>query len=245
VPDYAIASDELNSRLVHLAQEWDKTEELLKIAEISAKKAMDSAVWELRYAGRRVVDAINGSRDNKSIDEIKTYIDDAIFDCLRARHDAIDACTAYISREIELAVDIYGADKVRSLFPPLDELFGLAAKIADFAVESRKDRTNRDALYRTLQAVNFPAFCKLFAEFSGQFRNMRFDERAKRRKQIIDVSLYATILSTVFVLIVYVVNSNAANALFAGIGFVATTAGAIFGWLAIYSDIDQSDGRGE
>ena len=64
------------------------------------------AVNELRYAGRRLIDAWISVRRG-DLAEATAKIKDAKFDCHRARHDSIDAISSKIAKDISITVDAF------------------------------------------------------------------------------------------------------------------------------------------
>jgi len=85
-------------RLLRAIQdEWNRAETDIKTAETVVNNIVIPSVKELRYAGRRIIDAIMEMTANPSAYDparVRALLDDAHFDCHRARHDAIDAATA-------------------------------------------------------------------------------------------------------------------------------------------------------
>jgi len=83
--------------------EWNRAEADIKTAEMGVHSIVIPSVKELRYGGRRVIDAlmeIARNPNNADNTRIKALLDDAHFDCHRARHDAIDA--AKIAADLEI-----------------------------------------------------------------------------------------------------------------------------------------------
>lgn len=101
--------DKFRDKLDSIHDEWNRAEEAIKAAEQVNGKVILPAVKELRYAGRRIVEALHliGAGDD---DEAAKRLQDAEFNCYRARHDAIDAATAKIAIDLEAATRLaYGA----------------------------------------------------------------------------------------------------------------------------------------
>ncbi len=81
----------LDARLRELIVQWGIAERRIKQAENArAQEIVSSAIFELRYAGRKVVDAIDlvltekWQSDDAIEEQIHAYIDDAIEDCVKA-----------------------------------------------------------------------------------------------------------------------------------------------------------------
>jgi hypothetical protein len=98
-------SDKLDARLRELISQWGIAERRIKQAENArAQEIVSSAIYELRYADRKIVDLLelaltqDWENDDKSADQIHAYIEDAIEDCVKAKHDAIDAVMSFVVR---------------------------------------------------------------------------------------------------------------------------------------------------
>jgi hypothetical protein len=86
-------SNEAAGLLVSILNEWNRAEADIKIAEQVANKVINPSIKELRYAGRRIVDGLVKAQRDDTSSEVISLFRDALFDCHRARHDAIDAGT--------------------------------------------------------------------------------------------------------------------------------------------------------
>lgn len=91
------------ARFVSICNEWDRAEEDIKVAEQINNKVVIPSVSELRYAGRRIIEALREIEKNGPEEKIIGLLQDAEFDCHRARHDAIDAATSKIAVDLEIA----------------------------------------------------------------------------------------------------------------------------------------------
>lgn len=142
----------LPDALVSVADEWNKAEEAIKLAEQINKGIINPAVYELRYAGRRLVECIAVKDSDKKI--ALELAKDAHFDCCRARHDAIDAATSYMAEVIELAAVELGADVLLDKFPKITKITYLLSTVRAKVTKSRKERDDRDIIYTAIQADN-------------------------------------------------------------------------------------------
>jgi len=88
--------------LTQIRREWDKAEHSLKIAEQVGNQVIFPAIKELRYAGRRIVDALAECASGGDANKVRALLDDALFDCYRARHDAVDASISTIAAELDV-----------------------------------------------------------------------------------------------------------------------------------------------
>jgi hypothetical protein len=123
------------------------------------------SVKELRYAGRRIIDAlmeISSNPNNPDQAKITSLLDDARFDCHRARHDAIDAATAKIASDLEIMVSTLGYDAILPAYPQFPSLYQDLVKIRERIRASRGKRTNRESIYSVLEAADFPTLVSSF-----------------------------------------------------------------------------------
>ena len=103
---------------------------------------------ELRYAGRRLIDAWVAISQNDQAGAA-SKINDAKFDCHRARHDSIDAITNKIALDTEITVQTFTLTTVVAVFQKYSEMLACLLDIEKRIEESRADRENRQAVYST------------------------------------------------------------------------------------------------
>ncbi|NBC97342.1 MAG: hypothetical protein GVY27_13435 [Deinococcus-Thermus bacterium] len=129
VPDIAPAAAagppsfaNFDEAVILLCQVWNAAERDIKIAEQIDGAVIVPSINELRYAGRRFVEAqevrVRGGDPAKA----DRYLGDAWFACLRARHDAIDASVSKIAKDLDAAVDSFGHVPIARGFPRFTEL---------------------------------------------------------------------------------------------------------------------------
>lgn len=136
--------------------EWNKAEASIKRGEQIALDLSIPAVTELRYAGRRIVDAL--CEANTGGDEVKivALLEDARFCCHRAQHDAIDAAMAKIGIDLDDLTSRLGFDAVIAAYPTFNDFY------ADFVISrekiaaSREKRDDRKAIYDSISEVDLP-----------------------------------------------------------------------------------------
>jgi hypothetical protein len=107
-----------------------------------------SASFELRYAGRKVIDAIeliltkNIQTDVHTKGKVRAYIADATEDCVKAKHDAIDAMMDFVSSWFSHTEKKLTLRKVQLCFPDYLKttsiIFDLQDKIARIKSRSRE-----------------------------------------------------------------------------------------------------------
>ena len=153
--------------LKDIQNEWNCAEQDIKLAENVVNKIVIPSVKELRYAGRRIVDAIMVISDNPECpDQVKltNLLADARFDCHRARHDAIDAATAKIAADFEIMTKMLGYGPILGAFPKFPELYSALTKVRRNIVNSRGDRENREKIYSVLEQCDFRALVVMFED---------------------------------------------------------------------------------
>ena len=146
--------------LASIADEWDQAEEVIKLAEQVVLDVVIPAVAELRYAGRRIVDGLNAHAAGRPESEVRSFIEEAKFDCLRARHDAIDAALAKMAVDLDLLARQMGYDVIHNSFPAFVDFLGRLDHARMEIAGSRRDRQNRDAIYSAISRSDFPALVK-------------------------------------------------------------------------------------
>jgi hypothetical protein len=129
-----------------LSREWSAAEQAIKIAEVITISGIAPAVMELRYAGRRMADALEAETP-----EIKErLLRDAAIHCQRARADAVDASIVVMrdaTNRLSLK-NLSDADR--------DTLIQLRTKLADafdIVVSSRRSLEHRGEQYADLEAL--------------------------------------------------------------------------------------------
>jgi len=173
-------SKETREAVNRIRAEWDRAELTIKTAEQAVGAAIIPALKELRYAGRRLADAIAliGIASRKR--ELADLLADAHFNCHRARHDAIDAATDAMLKRLDAAIEKLGDDVVSQHFP---DAMSLAAKLTEIQARiagSRGDRENRDAIYSAIEGVELP---ELHTSFRGfLYSRDRMMRTARRRR---------------------------------------------------------------
>lgn len=148
--------DDFRGLLDSINNEWNRAEGDIKQAEQVCAKVIEPAINELRYAGRRLIDAISSTGKGITPPNIESLLTDALFDCHRARHDAVDAATSKITLDLDILQTKLGIDVVLQAFPDFPKLVREVDALREKIVASRKIRTNRENIYTGIEAVDFP-----------------------------------------------------------------------------------------
>jgi|GEM_PF-5091793 len=140
-------------QLSKIAAQWDKAEGVIKWAELLRSAAVTPAIFELRYAGRRLVDAIlvaGGQALDPNLtpeEQFDTYLREVAQFCLRAQHDAIDAVVCDISKKIVLMETSFGAARIQKTFPDYMRLKVQIEDVEGKIERSRAARKDRISIY--------------------------------------------------------------------------------------------------
>jgi hypothetical protein len=175
--------DEYRATLDKLTKAWDRAERSIKSAENVCEDVVSPAVNELRYAGRKLVESWQLLLAGKA-EDANERLRDALFDCCRAEHDAIDAATATMAMRTLNATHSMGFDAVLRSFPDFPQLTRAIAAIQRLAEESRAERNNRQATYALMQEAQFPELLRLYRAFLDSEDMMRGLAKVERRNAL-------------------------------------------------------------
>jgi hypothetical protein len=176
----------LEPLVFQIIDEWNKAEKAIKIAEQVNGEIINPAIYELRYAARRCVEAAQEYQNNNPRNAAK-LLHDAHFDCCRARHDAIDAATSKISNDLSIAVRKIGGRVIYAKFPNYAVLVKELKSIRSLVASSREARENRDAIYETIAGDNLVKIVDLYSEFQACEEILKDEGRYSRLKTILGI----------------------------------------------------------
>lgn len=149
-------------RLERLSTAWADAEKAIKIADQTVGDVIIPAIKELRYAGRKQAKCLHNYLAGTGLVEADRWLEDAINDCHRARHDATDAATAFIARRLEQVIDELGTDAVREHFPEYSDLRGMLSSIRKKVADARHDHNNRHDIYDEIELDELPKIMSLY-----------------------------------------------------------------------------------
>lgn len=136
--------------------EWNKAEEAIKLSEQLGLEVSIPSISELRYAGRRIVDALDLAQNGGDDTKIRALLEDARFCCHRAQHDAIDSAMAKIAIDLDDLTTRLGFEAVLDAYPEFREFYGDFTVSRSKIAASRKNREDRNAIYEAITAVDLP-----------------------------------------------------------------------------------------
>lgn len=157
-------SDDHVELLKDIQTEWNLAEQDIKVAETVVHNIVFPAIKELRYGGRRIVDALHilTSGDPDPKDQFRILLEEAKFDCRRARHDAVDAASAKISADLDAMVKHIGHGPILQVYADFPELVNRSLDVRDRIQNSRNRRQDREAIYAALEGDEFPVLVSEF-----------------------------------------------------------------------------------
>lgn len=176
--------DDFRTLLDKIYDEWNRAERDIKQAEQVCSEVINPAVNELRYAGRRLVDAIGRTNNGGAAKDIDALLTDALFDCHRARHDAVDAATSKIAIDLDVFREKLGIDVVLQAFSDFPALVEEVDSVRQKIVASRSARDRRENIYSGIEALDFPALVKNYNRLKSSEPIMRELAMRHRRERL-------------------------------------------------------------
>ena len=189
-------------RLASIRHEWNRAEEVIKLAEQIGGKVVFPSVAELRYGGRRLIEALHQIGQGGSDETVTGLLQDAEFDCHRARHDAIDSATATIGVEVKIIASKIGYDVILQCHPGFPKLVADLNSVREKIAISRKDRFDREAIYSTIEGDDFHKIVESYKGLMASEEMMKSMARKRRWERVINygigvIGLIAMIVSIV------------------------------------------------
>ena len=176
--------DEINELFARARDEWNKAEESIKAGEQITRKLIVPAIKELRYAGRRFVDTHVQFAGDADLERAKEYLNDGIFNCVCAQHDATDVAISFIAAHLAICTTKIGYEHILRVFPDFHKIYDPLLIVQEKIRISRNDRENRDAVYDNVQSVDLPELSKLYLRFLGSEPLMKALAAKERRANL-------------------------------------------------------------
>jgi hypothetical protein len=161
---------ELDNLFKAAIAQWNIAERRIKKAEqVQGNEVVNSAIFELRYAGRKIIDALqlilnaNWQNDRDVYERICRYLADAIEDCVKAKHDSIDAMIDFVTTWFDELEGKIGLKKLLELFPEYLDVTTRIVAAQDKIAHSREHRlTSRDSVYDEIEANDYEVILGLY-----------------------------------------------------------------------------------
>lgn len=180
---------EARAALAEIAILWDKTERVIKTAERLRAEVVQPSINELRYGGRRLVDAMlvadQAATDEAALKKMRDFIQDCRFRCYCAQHDAFDASVLFVQRVIREYEVEFGIAIIARHFPWTVDLKSKIADADELIVSSRAERGKREEVYNELSDQYLPyivqEFRKLLTNKDALVELIKEQDRRDRR----------------------------------------------------------------
>ena len=174
-------SDTYDELWAEIQTEWRKAEGCIKDAEQVCLKLIEPAVLELRYAGRKLVEAQNLKKTDP--EGAISLLRDARHDCARAQHDAVDSAVLTVGLQIKNIQDKIPAKAIIAVYPQYAAMRSNLRKMHKKIVEARKYREKRDELYMQMREIEFASLREAYDDFSHSEDLMRQIGKGERRQK--------------------------------------------------------------
>jgi hypothetical protein len=185
-----MVDDEVLAALSAIETHWNSAEAYVKHVErLRRGLVVGASINELRYAGRRMVEAYALVRENPHDPSVRAKSMELLREvkhfCLRAQHDAIDAAVTYIDQALAKLEEDFGPDLLHEKFSKYLQMKQTLQEISAIMSQSRGDRTLRDQLYGDLRngLVSDLIQNHLELETSHSVLEAAYKSKIKREKQ--------------------------------------------------------------
>ncbi len=228
-----LSIEDYQLHLIKWQEEWDRAELYLKIAENICLDAVNPAISELRYSGRRLAEFVKCLHTDEPSHVCADRLRDAIADCYRAQHDAMDATVAYSVKTMMKYLKHFGDAVVFEQYPDFYKLYQRVIAIQKRCEESRQDRLNREKIYSHVFSEDFPSMVDSFREFNQKMMESR--QQIKHMRQFMAGREIAVALSglAVFIAILYFLRVPFIDTILSALGLVGTLFGALVAWIEV------------
>ncbi len=196
--------EEIVAAINRLIEQWNVAERRIKAAEQESDgRVVYVAVSELRYAGRKFVDACqllaSASRNAEERKRALRYLSDATEDCVKAKHDAIDAAVDYVISWFKHVEDRLGLPTLVKYFPEYIDTLSMLYPIQRRIAESRANRTDgRDDIYNDIEKDYYQKILKLYEKMRQSHDRIRaevekeeaeFEKKQNREKRLYTIAI--------------------------------------------------------
>lgn len=163
-------TSELQDAVRNYVQAWGEAETRLKEVEQIKGDFDVASINELRYAGRRFVDALLielKHSDHIDGNGLIEAINEARNNCIRAKHDAIDSAYVYLLDRVRLMQDTFGIAICMTYFPGYSDILAEMKIVAEKIQASRTLRDQRILIYDDVATYNLPRLVKLYNQMES------------------------------------------------------------------------------
>jgi hypothetical protein len=156
--------NEYADRLAALAAHWNGVEKRIKQYENFSGDANASAINELRYAGRKITDALVRITTNQDPGTEITIAENYM---VNADHDVTDGVCFIVLRHVNRVIRQHGMDKINEHYPEFFDTYPLVGQAQKIVEGSREDRINRKADYARLANEFLPQLRAMHERLAG------------------------------------------------------------------------------
>lgn len=170
---FVMFPQEFAARIQEYSTQWFRAEEAIKSFERLEAKVLMASVQELRYAGRRFAQILdtyykkNGDLSQDDVRHLEVHLIEAIQNCIKARHDALDAAVHFIHKRISTLISAVGLLEVKAHFPNFNNLVDEIKAIDKKIVEARADRSKLDGNYDAILIEHRDKLIKFYGELEN------------------------------------------------------------------------------
>jgi hypothetical protein len=150
--------DEYAERLTALAAHWNTVEGRIKQYENFSGDANASAINELRYAGRKLVDALDLMVRKEDAGTAITIAENYM---VNADHDVTDGVCFIVLKHLNRVIKKHSLETIGEHYPDFWDIYPLVRQAQKIVEGSREDRINRKADYAKLANEFLPKLREL------------------------------------------------------------------------------------
>ena len=154
----------------------------MKLAEQVTGRPSTPSINELRYAGRKIIEAAKASATGDEA-SAKDLLRDARMDCLRAQHDAVDVAVALMAENVAVTTRQVGMERTAAAFPEVGDFIMKLSSAQQVIADTRADRDERRLRYETLLTADLPVLKVSFDKLKACQPYLIDDVRQARRRE--------------------------------------------------------------
>lgn len=185
-------------QLAELARHWNRVESRIKEYEHLAGATNAAAINELRYAGRRLIDAvalIAANPDDPKIGEEFLIASNYI---VNADHDVTDGLCFVVMRHVAQVIQVHGLPKIKRYVPDFPTMYPAVAEAQEIIRHSREHRPDRKADYQKLASDYLPKLKQLYQALTSTPKLAVTSDDIKRLETGVSVLALFTIFGALF-----------------------------------------------
>lgn len=193
----------LRQRLSAVGRRWNVVEGRIKEVQNIDNAVFIPAINELRYAGRRIVDAWSAYEDEsldprtrwETIERALTVVEQYVEN---ADHDVTDAICVFLHLKTQNIIERYGFSLANKYLPNITEFLQKLDETNRVIEESRRERNRRNDIYEQIEKEYIPFLKKRIAPFNSQkkrWKSRRLFDRGRREYVLQSISFSSYALS--------------------------------------------------